>query len=123
MFRGERMGNVLEINADRWSREVLESNALTLVDFWHKKCQWCLKLNPIIDEIAKEYERKIKFVKLDVLEKDNTKIAVNYGVMSTPTLIFFCKGKPVGQIMGFLPKEELREKLNYMLKKYGNCAK
>jgi thioredoxin 1 len=120
---GKKMENVLEINADSWKREVLESNVLTLVDFWHKQCQWCLKLNPILDETSKDYKGKIKFVRLNVMEKENREIAIHYGVMSTPTLIFFCKGKPVERIMGYLSKEELMNKLDNMLGKYGNCTK
>ncbi|MEM3754542.1 MAG: thioredoxin domain-containing protein [Candidatus Bathyarchaeia archaeon] len=62
------MGKVLEINSNNWEQEVINSNILTVVDFWHEHCPWCIQLNPIIDEVAEEYKGKIKFVKLNVLE-------------------------------------------------------
>jgi len=62
------MKGVLELNAGSWDQEVLKSDKLTLVDFWHNHCPWCTKLNPIIDEVAEEYEGRVKFAKLNVLE-------------------------------------------------------
>ena len=97
--------------------QVLKSDRLTVVDFWHEKCPWCLKLNPILDEVAREYRMKIKFVKVNVLKKENRKLALEYGVMSTPTIMLFYKEKPIGQVMGFISKEKLRKVLNDMLKR------
>ena len=62
------MKSVLDVNANNWEQEVLQSDILTVVDFWHDRCPWCLRLNPIIDEVAKEYEGKIQFVKLNALK-------------------------------------------------------
>ena len=116
------MGSALKANADNWKREVLQSDVLTVVDFWHDHCPWCLKLNPIFDEIAEEYKDRIKSVKFNVLENSsNREIAIHHGIMSTPTLMFFCEGRPVGQALGFTPKERLREILDDMLKKYNEC--
>lgn len=116
------MGSAWKVDADNWKREVLRSDVLTIVDFWHDHCPWCLKLNPIFGEIAKEYKDTIKFVKFNVLENSgNREIAVHHGIMSTPTLMFFCKGRPVGQALGFTPKERLREILDDMLKEYNEC--
>jgi len=63
------MGSVLEVNADSWEREVIESGVLTVVDFWHNHCPWCIRLDPVFREVAEEYEGRIKFVKLNVLER------------------------------------------------------
>ena len=94
------------------------------MDFWHSQCPWCLKLNPVLGEVSGEYAGKIKFVKLNVLENENNrKIAVQYGIMSTPTLVFFCKGRPVGQVIGYVPKEQLRKMLDDMLEKHKNCIR
>jgi len=118
------MKSVLEINANDWEKEVINSNILTVVDFWHENCPWCISLNPILEELAEEYKGKIKFTKLNVLKSsDNRKIAISYGVMGTPTLIFFCAGRPVESIVGFMPKEDLKEVLENMLKKHRECIK
>jgi thioredoxin 1 len=77
---------------------------------------WCLRLNPIFNEITEEYRGKIKFVKLNVLENPaNQEIASNFGVMSTPTLLFLCSGRPVGQIVGLMSKEDLERAMDDML--------
>lgn len=118
------MKSVLNVNANNWEQKVLQSDILTVVDFWHDRCPWCLRLNPIIDEVAKEYEGKIKFVKLNVLTiSANREIAIRYGIMSTPTLLFFCEGRPVGQALGFMPKENLKGLLDDMFAKHRECIK
>ena len=81
-------------------------------------------LNPIFDEIAVEYEGRIKFAKLNVLESpSNQEIATNLGIMSTPTLMFFCNGRPVGQTVDLMPKEDLNKTLDDMLRRYKMCIK
>jgi len=118
------MGNVLEVNTSNWDKEILRSDILTVVDFWHNRCPWCLRLNPIFNEVAEEYKGKIKFVKLNILETSaNREIAIRHGIMSTPTLVFFCEGRPVGQALGFLPKEHLKKLLDDMLGKHRECVK
>ena len=116
------MGSVLEVNASRWEQEVLQSDKLTVVDFWHNRCPWCVKLNPIFSELAEEYKDKIKFVKLNVLaDPDNRAVAIHHGVMSTPTLLFFCKGRPVEQAVGFMLKDKLRKIMDDMLERHTKC--
>jgi len=99
-------------------KNVLKSYKLTIVDFWHERCPWCLKLNPIFDEVAREYHGKVKFVKINIMKnQENRKLALEYGIMSTPTLMLFYKGKPIGQVIGFISKEQLRKVLGGMLKR------
>jgi thioredoxin 1 len=118
------MESVLELNASNWEQEVLQSDILTVVDFWHNRCPWCVKLNPIFSELAEEYEGKIKFAKLNVLaNSDNRGIAVHHGVMSTPTLLFFCEGRPVEQNVGLMTKEQLRKIMDDMLERHTKCIK
>lgn len=118
------MGTVLDVNASNWQQEVLKSDILTIVDFWHDRCPWCLRLNPIFKEVSGEYEEKVKFVKLDVLETPaNREIAIHHGIMSTPTLMFFCEGRPVGQALGAMPKKHLKKLIDDMLKKHRECLK
>lgn len=116
------METVLDVDAGGWRQEVLNSNILTVVDFWHDRCPWCLRLNPIFNEVSEEYKGRIKFVKLNVLEtQTNREIAIRHGIMSTPTLMFFCEGRPVGQTLGFMPKEQLKKLIDDMLQKHREC--
>jgi thioredoxin 1 len=116
------MGSVLDVDVDSWEREVLQSDTLVLVDFWHEQCPWCKRLEPIYSEVSDEYKGKVKFVKLNVLKKpENQQIAVRYGVMGTPTLIFFCDGKPIETAAGFHPKERLTQLVNDVIDKHREC--
>jgi len=114
--------SAVEVNVVNWEQEVAKATLLTVVYFWHNQCPWCLRLTPIFDEITKEYKDKAKFVKLNILEDvNNQEIAGNFGVMSTPTLMFLCNGRPVGQMVGMMSKQDLESLLNNMLSRYKQC--
>jgi len=118
------METILEVNADNWEKKVLRSNVLTVVDFWHERCPWCLRLDPIYREAAEEYKDRVKFVKLNVLKTHrNREIAIQYGVMNTPTLIFFCAGRPVEGVIGFMSKDRLKNIVKDMLERHRECVK
>lgn len=116
------MESVSEVNAGNWQQEVSQSTMLTVVYFWHNQCPWCLRLNPIFNEITEEYGGKIKFAKLNVLENPaNQEMASNFGIMSTPTLLFLCSGRPVEQIVGFMSREDLERAMEDMLLRHRQC--
>lgn len=116
------MSFVLDVNATNWNNEVMQSETLVVVDFWHKQCIWCNALEQLYNEIAGEYGGKVKFTKLNVLESsENQRIAVTYGVMGTPTLVFFCAGRPVASFVGFQPKERLKQIVEEMIDKHREC--
>jgi thioredoxin 1 len=116
------MANYIDADTTNWANEVLKSNMLTLVYFWHDTCPWCIKLNPIFNEITEEYRGKMKFVKLNVLSKpENRELASNLGVMGTLTLMFFCQGRSLGQTVSYMPKEDLKKALDDMLGRYNRC--
>ncbi|UCH70598.1 MAG: thioredoxin fold domain-containing protein [Candidatus Bathyarchaeota archaeon] len=116
------MYSILDVNADNWEREILQSNTLVVVDFWHKQCPWCLRLNPIYSEVSEEYKNKVKFAKLNVLaNRENQHLAVKYGIMGTPTLVFFCDGRPVETVTGFRPKEALKQLVDDVIDKHREC--
>jgi len=97
---------------------------LTVVYFWHEQCPWCARLSPIFEEITAEYPRRVKFAKLNILEtRSNQEMAANLGVMSTPTLMFLCSGRPLMQVVGFMSKEDLENALGEMLGKYRKCIR
>ena len=116
------MANYIDADTTNWTNEVLKSDMLTLVYFWHDTCPWCIRLNPIFNEITEEYRGKLKFVKLNVLsEPENRELTSNLGVMGTPTLMFFCQGRSLGQTVSYMPKEDLKKALDDMLGQYNRC--
>lgn len=101
----------------------MESNELIVVEFWHPQCPFCRTLEPILNELANEYAEKLKFAKFNVLESpQNQELAMKYGIMGTPTLKFFCGGKPVQDIVGALTKDYVRQGIEFAIKKHRECA-
>lgn len=94
---------------ENFEQEVLNSDIPVLVDFYADWCGPCKMLAPVIEELAKEYEGKVKIGKLNVDEEQNS--SKKYKVMSIPTLIFFKDGEEVDKLVGMLSKDQLVEKL------------
>ncbi|UCE15440.1 MAG: thioredoxin fold domain-containing protein [Candidatus Bathyarchaeota archaeon] len=116
------MHSVSDVNADNWEKEVLQADTLVVVDFWHDQCPWCKRLEPIYSEVSEEYRGKVKFSKLNVLtSSENQQVAVKYGVMGTPTLVFFCDGRPIETVVGFQPKERLKQLVDDVIDKHRDC--
>ncbi len=86
------------------------AEGLVLADFWAPWCGPCKMIAPVLEEIDKEMSDKVKIVKLDVDENQET--ASKFGVMSIPTLLLFKDGEVVDQAIGFQPKEALTELIN-----------
>ena len=97
----------IKVNDENFKKEVLESDIPALVDFWAEWCMPCRMVAPVVEEIAREYQGKLKVCKLNVDEARNT--ASNYGIMSIPTLAIFKNGKVADKIVGALPKTELEK--------------
>ena len=93
--------------------EVLDNELPTLVDFWAPWCGPCRMVAPVVEELAEEYEGKVSFYKLNT--DDNPQVASTYGIRSIPTLLVFKGGEPVGQIVGFRPKGDLKKRLDEVL--------
>jgi thioredoxin 1 len=108
-----------DVGSSNWN-EVTRSESLVLVDFWAPWCPWCRKLSPEFDSLSSEYKDRVKFVKLNV--QDAPDVANKYGVEGLPTLKFFCQGRSVGEIVGYLPKPNLKAEVDKMLQIYKQCA-
>ena len=107
------MSKPVIIEEGNFDRKVLQSRIPVLVDFWAQWCGPCRMVAPVVEELAEEYEGRISFGKVDV--DQNPKIASQFGIMSIPTLILFKDGKPISNIVGFRPKEQLKQNLDEVL--------
>ena len=105
--------NVKEYSANDFKSEVVESDTPVLVDFWAEWCGPCKVIAPVVEELAKDYEGKIKFGKVNV--DDHNMVASEYGVRSIPTLLIFKNGAVVNQIVGAVPKEKITAILNTVI--------
>jgi thioredoxin 1 len=102
-----------EVNDATFEQEVLKASQPVMVDFWAPWCGPCRMVAPIVEELSVEYDGKVNFVKLNT--DDNPVTASRYGIRSIPTLLVFKEGQPVGSIIGFRPKSDLRRRLDAAL--------
>ena len=107
------MNKPISINDSNFDQTVLQSDKPVLVDFWAPWCRPCLMVAPILDELAEEYSGRVSIARMDV--DQNPKTAVSYNIMSIPTLLLFKNGEPVSHIVGFRPKEEIKQSLDAAL--------
>ena len=102
--------NVTEAN---FAKEVLQSEIPVLIDFWATWCGPCKMLLPVIDEIAKEFEGKVKVCKVNTDE--NMSLSSQFQITSIPCLIIFKGGKAVHKMVGFRPKADIVRELNEII--------
>ena len=103
----------IEITDGNFDVEVLQSDKPVLIDFWAAWCAPCRMIAPIVEELAQEYNDKVKIGKLDV--DVNQQTAIKYGVRSIPTVLIIKNGEVADTIIGALPKAAFVEKLNTVL--------
>ncbi|MDH5201940.1 MAG: thioredoxin [Nitrospirota bacterium] len=102
-----------EVSSATWDNDVLKSQGLVMIDFWAAWCGPCRIVAPTVEELAKEYTGKITVMKLNTDE--NPDIASKYNIMGIPTLMFFKAGRKLDQIVGAVPKQQLKEKIESLL--------
>lgn len=100
------------INSSEFSA-LLQEDKLLVVDFYATWCGPCKKLSPTLDEVSEEFAGQVNIVKVDVDESED--LALNYGIRSVPTVLFFKNGQQVDKFVGALPKSEIVTKIQAQL--------
>ncbi|HHE64936.1 MAG TPA: thioredoxin [Bacteroidetes bacterium] len=104
---------LIEVNQDNFEQEVLQNDLPVLVDFWAPWCGPCKALSPTVEDIAAEYEGKLKVCKINIDSSPN--IANQFSIMSIPTLLIFKAGKVEGQIIGLVSKDKIVAKFKDLI--------
>ncbi len=104
---------ILKVDEANFKLEVLEAALPVLVDFTAAWCGPCKMLDPVVKQLAQEWDGRVKVAKLDIDE--NQDLTVQYQVMGVPTLMLFVKGQPVQRVSGYLPKDKLVAKFKSFL--------
>ena len=98
--------SILTLTQENFAQQVLQSRATVLVDFWAEWCGPCKMIAPLLDELADEYDGKVKIGKVNIDEQQN--LAAEYGVRAIPTLLVFHNGQVTDQIVGARSKRDLK---------------
>ena len=98
--------NIVVLTQENFSKEVLQSAQPVLVDFWAEWCGPCKMLSPILDELAEEYDGRVRIGKVNIDEYQD--LAAQFGIRSIPTLLLFQQGQVADQIVGLRSKRDLK---------------
>ncbi len=107
------MADLLQVTDENFEQEILKSDIPAMVDFWAEWCGPCKMVGPVVEQLAKEYEGKVKIGKMNVDE--NRQTPAKYGIRAIPTLILFKDGQVAQMIVGAQPKSAIEEELKKLL--------
>lgn len=107
------MADIHEVTDDAFDAEIVNSDIPAVVDFWAAWCGPCRMVSPVVEELAKEYDGKVKFAKMDV--DQNRQTPARFGIRNIPTLIFFKGGEVAHTIIGAQPKAAIEEEVKKLL--------
>ena len=119
MVRGKQLSNsypsmagknILTVTQENFGAEVLSAGTPVLVDFWAEWCGPCKMIAPILDELAAEYDGRVKIAKVNIDEQQQ--LAAQYGIRAIPTLLMFHKGEVSEQIVGLKSKRDLKNSVD-----------
>lgn len=110
------MSNPINVNGvENFKKEVLMSELPVLVDFWAPWCGPCQMMAPVLEELAKQFEGKLKIVKIDTEQTENQNLAYEYNIQSIPNMKLFKAGVVVQDYIGFRPKTVFEEELKLFI--------
>jgi thioredoxin 1 len=107
------MNKPTDVSENDFDTAVIKAERPTLVDFWASWCGPCRMVAPVVESLAEEYGDKMNFAKVNV--DAEPRLANRYGIRSIPTLLVFKEGKPVKQLVGYQPKDELKKAIDTAL--------
>ena len=110
------MSKVVDVTDSTFDQEVLNSDLPTEIDFWAPWCGPCRMVLPIYDKLSEEYEGRFKFCKINVDENPQT--AMRYQIMSIPMQMYFADGEKVDEILGAVPEQHIRSKVDDIVKRF-----
>ena len=110
--------SVREIKEAEWDELVLSGDNGVAADFWATWCAPCVQSRPIFEEVSDDYP-DIEFYTVNIDEESN--IAAKHGIRSIPNIKFFCSGLEVGQVIGYKPKEQLKQDIERILSEHQEC--
>lgn len=106
-----------DVDSSNWDSLITDKKFLA-VDFWAPWCPFCMRLKPVFESVAKDYQ-DIKFAKVNVDREPD--IASKYGILGIPVIKFFCEGKEVGEVVGYVSQAELKSKIDEVVKNTPSC--
>ncbi len=110
------MSKAIDLKSEDFNKEVLESDIPVLVDFWASWCMPCKMMSPVLDDLAKDLESKVKIIKINTEEEENQNLALEYNIQSIPNLKLFKGGKVIGEFVGMQNKEALKLEIEKLIK-------
>jgi thioredoxin 1 len=107
------MADIMEVTDENFDSEIMNSDIPAMVDFWAAWCGPCRMVAPVVEELAKDYEGKIKIAKMDV--DQNRQTPAKFGIRNIPTLLLFKGGELAQTIVGAQPKSSIEDELKKLL--------
>ncbi len=111
------------ITAKQWQEKVRDSILPIVVNFSAVRCGFCQALEPLYNRLSEQYNGKLKFLKLMVDDKNNKELLDRISIESTPTLIFYCKNREIGEHIGYAIEPKLKQKIEMFLSEMEFCIK
>jgi len=112
-----------DVDSESWEGKVIKSDSPVVVNFWGPRCVFCKWLDPLYEKLSKEYGGKMAFLKLNVDDERSHEVLRRVSIEGTPTLKFYCRGREVGEHIGYAVEPVLKKKIDIMLEEMELCLK